>query len=154
MSPTRLIPSGSSAGLPTSFLARCCLDQPASFQQGKYSLNYSELCLTLVDTLRSVASFSALSDGIIVLRGGNGIAASPCSNCRYLAGNGRPASSTPGVDVSHGNMPFSGGIQICDPKCHVLSRTVFLMVTLHPNIARLEQLRRFIALIDVLRASK
>lgn len=91
-----------------------------------------------------------------VLRGWqeNGIAASVCSNCGYLAGNGRPASSTPGVDVTHGNTPLSGGIQICDPKCHVLSRTVFLMVTLHPNIARLEQLCRFIAFIGAHRASK
>ncbi len=37
----------------TPFLARCRLDQSAGFQQGKYSLNYSELCLTLVDTLRN-----------------------------------------------------------------------------------------------------
>jgi hypothetical protein len=36
----------------TSFLARCCLDQPTSLQQGKYPLNPHAACLILVDTLR------------------------------------------------------------------------------------------------------
>src|SRR5579862_3921327 len=37
----------------TSFLARGRLDQSAGFQQGEYSLNNSELSLTLVDMLRN-----------------------------------------------------------------------------------------------------
>ncbi len=34
------------------FLARGCLDRSSSFKQGNNSLNYYQLCLTLVDTLR------------------------------------------------------------------------------------------------------
>ena len=52
----------------TSFLARCRLDQSAGFQQGKYSLNFYDLCLILVDTLRSgarrISTFNGTVDGV------------------------------------------------------------------------------------------
>jgi transposase InsO family protein len=40
------------AAASTPVLARRCLDQSTSFQQGKYSLNFYAVCLILVDTFR------------------------------------------------------------------------------------------------------